>query len=264
MGPLTTALVVFTLTGIGCGAILAIAARVFAVEEDPRLAEICAILPNGNCGGCGWAGCGEYAKAILFDKAELNLCTVGGTETAQKLAKYMGVTVEVAEKKAAIVLCRGNAGNAPRRFLYNGVADCAAANAVDGGDKICRYGCLGYGSCARACPVNAISMDGNLAMVHPELCISCGKCVKTCPRKLIKLVPESRHLHVFCSSLDKGPIVKKACKVGCIACTLCTKLAPDSAIAMNGALAVVDYAKPITKEAETLVQKCPGHCIQQA
>lgn len=264
MGPLTTAVVVFSITGVACGAILAIAARVFAVAEDPRIPQVCGLLPGANCGGCGFAGCAEYARVIVQDDVALNLCTAGGAETAAKLAKWKGVEVQAADKKVALVLCRGNAENAPRRFLYNGVADCAAAHAVGGGDKLCRFGCLGYGTCARVCPVQAIELSGQLARVHPHLCISCGACVKACPRKLIKLVPEPRHLHVFCSSLDKGPIVKKACKVGCIACTLCTKLAPDKAIIMNGALAVVDYTKPIDAEADALVQKCPGHCIQQS
>jgi uncharacterized Fe-S center protein len=73
------------------------------------------------------------------------------------------------------------------------------------------------------------------------------------------MVPASRTIHVLCSSRDKGPVVKQACKVGCIACTLCTKLVENEAIRMEGALAVVDYAKPLTNEA--VVEKCPGHCI---
>jgi hypothetical protein len=64
---------------------------------------------------------------------------------------------------------------------------------------------------------------------------------------------------VLCSSRDKGPFVKQACQVGCIACTICTKLADPEAIKMDGALAVVDYTKPLTNE--VVVEKCPGHCI---
>ncbi|MFC1452357.1 4Fe-4S binding protein, partial [Verrucomicrobiota bacterium] len=105
----------------------------------------------------------------------------------------------------------------------------------------------------------AIEIRNHLALVHPGLCIGCGACLKACPRSLIRLVPAGRTIHVLCGSRDKGPVVKKACKVGCIGCTVCTKLAADNAIAMDRALAVVDYAKPLDNE--EVVEKCPGHCI---
>jgi electron transport complex protein RnfB len=246
--------------GLFCGAALALAARFLAVKEDPRIEAVTEILPGANCGGCGFAGCADYARAIVVDGAAVNLCAPGGTETIAKLAAYLGVVAEVAVRKVAIVLCGGDATKAPRRFLYNGVADCSAAHAVDGGDKKCRYGCLGYGSCARVCPVGAIEItSANLAVVHPELCIGCGACVKPCPRQLIKMVPESRRIHVLCSSKDKGPIVRACCLVGCIGCRVCTKLVEDNAIVMDGFLAVVDYAKPI--ETEQPIEKCPGKCI---
>ena len=246
--------------GLVCGAALAVAARFFAVKEDPRVEEVTELLPGSNCGGCGYAGCADYARAIVVDGAAINLCTAGGSEVLKSLSEYMGVEAAAAEKKVAIVLCGGDSDNAPRRFAYNGIADCAAAHAVDGGDKKCRYGCLGYGSCARVCPVGAIEItDKNLAVVHPDLCIGCGACVRTCPRSLIKMVPAGRYIHVLCSSKDKGPIVKKSCSVGCIGCRICTKLVEDEAITMDGFLAVVDYSKPI--ETERPVEKCPGHCI---
>jgi electron transport complex protein RnfB len=246
--------------GLICGSALALAARFLAVHEDPRVEELTEILPGVNCGGCGYAGCGDYAKAVVLDGVEITLCAPGGADTLTNMAAFMGVEAESGEKQVAIVLCGGDSDQAPRQFLYNGVADCTAAHAVGGGDKKCRYGCLGYGSCARACPVGAIEItDKNLAVVHPDLCISCSKCVRTCPRQLIKMVPESRHAHVMCSSKDKGPIVKKACKVGCIGCRICTKQVEDEAITMDGFLAIVNYDKPI--ESATVAPKCPGKCI---
>lgn len=252
-----------TIGGIGlvCGGALALAARFLAVEEDPRVMEVEEILPGSNCGGCGYAGCADYAKAIVMDGAPVNMCAPGGAETLEKLAHYMGVDAVAAEEQVAFVLCGGDSTNAPRRFDYNGVADCAAAHAVDGGDKLCRYGCLGYGSCARVCPVGAIEITANnLAVVHPDICIGCGACVSACPRTLIKMVPAHRNVHVVCSSKDKGALVRKQCKVGCIGCRACTKLVEDDAITMDGFLAVVDYSKPI--EDDRAVQKCPGNCMR--
>jgi len=251
---------VIGLTGLACGAILATAARFFAVHEDPRIEEVACLLPGINCGGCGYAGCADYAKAVVTRGAVLNLCAPGGPDTVQRLSRYMGVEATAQEKKVALVLCGGDDTQAVRKLLYNGLADCSAAAAVAGGNKLCSYGCLGYGTCARICPADAIEITPrHIAKVHPDLCIGCGQCVKSCPRRIIKLIPASRSIHVLCSSKDKGPFVKKACKVGCIACTVCTKLAPDNAIRMDGALAVVDYSKPL--ETEAVIEKCPGHCI---
>jgi electron transport complex protein RnfB len=246
--------------GLVCGIALALAARFLAVEEDPRIEAVENLLPGANCGGCGYAGCADYAKAIVVDGTAINLCAPGGGEVLEKLAHLMGQDAVAATRMVAIVLCGGDSDKAPRKAAYNGVADCTAAHSVGGGDKLCAHGCLGYGSCARVCPAGAIEItDKNLAVVHPDLCISCEACVKACPRSLIKMVPESHKIHVLCSSKDKGPVVKKACQVGCIGCTVCTKLAPDSAITMEGFLAVVDYTK--TLETETVIEKCPGHCI---
>jgi Na+-translocating ferredoxin:NAD+ oxidoreductase RNF subunit RnfB len=258
---LVTAIVILSLTGLLCAVILVLAARFFAVHEDPRVEAVAAALPGASCGGCGYAGCGDYAKALVTAGAPCNLCGPGGVGTAKAIAHILGLDHVVTERKVAFVLCGGDRTKAGQKFLYNGVADCKAAHSVDGGDKLCRYGCLGYGSCSRVCPSGAIEIANGLALVHPDLCISCGACVRTCPRGLIKMVPDSRHIHVVCSNRDRGPDVKKVCTVGCIGCTVCTKLAPDQAIKMDGFLAAVDYAKPL--ETEVVVEKCPGHCIEK-
>ncbi len=246
--------------GLTCGIALALAARFMAVKEDPRVVAAEEILPAANCGGCGFAGCSDYAHAIVLHGAEINLCAPGGQVVIDDLAKLMGMTAEAAERKVAIVLCGGDADKAPRKFSYNGVADCGAAHAVGGGDKKCAHGCLGYGSCARACPADAIEMtETGIAVVHPKLCIGCAKCVRTCPRNLVKMVPESQTIHVMCSSKDKGPIVKKACEVGCIGCRLCVKFGGEG-FEMDGFLALRKYANPIDDE-EKVIEKCPGKCI---
>ncbi len=63
----------------------------------------------------------------------------------------------------------------------------------------------------------------------------------------------------MCSSKDKGPVVKKACQVGCIGCRACAKLAEDESITMDGFLAIVDYGKTLTNM--KVVEKCPTNCI---
>jgi Na+-translocating ferredoxin:NAD+ oxidoreductase RNF subunit RnfB len=246
--------------GIGavCGTALAFASRYLTVEEDPRIEQVTNELPGANCGGCGFAGCADYARAMVTTSVTTALCPLCNSATLAKIAAIFGRTVEAVERKVARVHCGGSDSEALRRFAYNGIADCAAAAATGGGDKACAYGCLGYGSCVRVCPVGAIAISGGLASVNPATCISCGKCVPACPRGLITLVPAAAKIHVLCSSRDKGPVVKKVCGVGCIGCALCVKLS-DGAIAMDGFLAKVDYSIPLTNDA--LVDKCPGHCI---
>jgi Na+-translocating ferredoxin:NAD+ oxidoreductase subunit B len=247
--------------GLICGAILAVASKYLAVEEDPRIEQLTAILPGINCGACGYAGCSGYAEAMVKEGAAGNRCSPGGTQTAQKIAAFLGIEASALDRHVALVLCGGSNSRARRSSLYNGLADCQAAELVAGGGKSCRYGCMGFGTCSRVCPVNAIEIDDGLAAVHPELCIACGKCVAACPRKLIRLLPESRFIHILCNSPERGPDVKKVCDVGCIGCTICAKLVNSQGIRMNGALAVVNYAEPLDNI--EVIAKCPQHTIVQ-
>jgi electron transport complex protein RnfB len=244
--------------GLVCGTALALAARFLAVKEDPRLGEAEELLPGANCGGCGFAGCADYAKAIVIDGAAINLCAPGGQATLDSLSSFTGQEADASERKVALVRCGGDNAKAPRKHAYNGVVDCAAAHSEAGGDKLCSYGCLGYGSCVRVCPSGAIELVDDLAVVHPDLCISCGACVKACPRDIIEMVPESQTVHVMCNSKDKGPVVKKACQVGCIGCRMCVKLGGEG-FEMDGFLALRNYEKPV--DDEVIVEKCPGKCI---
>lgn len=259
---ITTPVIIFGITGMGCGLLLAVASRYLLVKEDPRIEAICNMLPGYNCGSCGYGGCSDYAKAIITEGKPINLCAPGGDETLKKLSEYLDITATLTERMVAIVLCKGGDKVAKQKALYNGIADCSAAELVAGGHKACGYGCLGLGSCARVCPVGAIEITSdNLAVVHPELCIGCGKCVSACPRHLIKLIPESRSIHVLCSSKDRRPVVKKVCRVGCIGCGLCAKIVNSPAITMDGALSVVNYSQPL--ENEEIIARCPQKTIEK-
>ncbi|MGI6495934.1 MAG: RnfABCDGE type electron transport complex subunit B [Kiritimatiellia bacterium] len=248
--------------GLLCGAALAIAARYFSVEEDPRIAEVEGLLPGANCGGCGFAGCADYAKAIVEQGAATNLCMACSAEGIQQISAIMGVAAGEVIRRRAVVQCLGTHTASKRRFDYNGLIDCASAHATAGGDKACTYGCLGYGSCVRVCPVHAITIEDGLARVNPAACIGCGKCVAACPRHLIALVPLDAPVVLLCKSKAKGPDVRKQCTAGCLGCSLCARMAPES-FSMEGALAVLDYANP-PANADAIIEKCPGKCIRPA
>ncbi|WP_300686750.1 RnfABCDGE type electron transport complex subunit B, partial [uncultured Bilophila sp.] len=84
---------VLVLLGLGLvtATVLAVASRVFHVEEDPRVQAVLEALPGANCGGCGFPGCDGLAAAIAAGTASVGACPVGGPDVADKIAAIMGV-----------------------------------------------------------------------------------------------------------------------------------------------------------------------------
>lgn len=251
--------------GLVCGVLLSVVAKRFAVRENPLIGQLLEILPGANCGGCGRPGCDGYARDIAEHGAALNLCTACSAEMIAAMEALTGRAAGAAlERKVAFVRCAGDADAAKRRFAYNGIADCGAVHATAGGDKGCTYGCLGYGSCERVCPYQAIRVVNGVAVVDEGKCVGCGACVGACPRNVIELVPVTHRMRVACASREKGPKVRKVCAKGCLGCGLCAKVVPGVFL-FDGALATVDYSKAqaSAEEVAKVVQKCPGHCIQE-
>ena len=132
--------------GLIAGAVLAFASEKFAVEVDPRVEELEAVLPGVNCGACGHPSCTGAAKAIAEDKAPINACIAGGEATMQLVAKVMGVEAESTTPRIAKIQCRGDIGLAKLQYEYHGIDDCRAAYILFNGAKECFYGCLALGS----------------------------------------------------------------------------------------------------------------------
>ncbi|MDD3153528.1 MAG: (Fe-S)-binding protein [Victivallaceae bacterium] len=234
------AVAVTALIALVLGVVIGVAARIFRVKSDARVELVIELLPGANCGGCGFAGCADFAKALVEGKTTPSRCAVSSQGTVAAIASALGVSAGDGFRQTAVVLCGGDRNQIHNNALYNGVADCVSAALIGGGFKGCEYGCLGMGSCARACPFGAIEIVNNLAIVHAELCVGCGKCVATCPRKLIRLVPAGSKVHVYCSSPRKGAEKRKVCDAGCIGCRKCQKLAPE-VFEVAGTLAHVKY-----------------------
>ena len=131
--------------GLIFGALLAVAAKIFAVEKDERVPLVEECLPGANCGGCGYAGCSAAAAAIVSGEARVDCCPVGGNEAAEKIAEIMGVQAEKGERMVAFVMCSGDSDTAKTRYDVNENIDCHTANRLGGGMKECRFGCLGFG-----------------------------------------------------------------------------------------------------------------------
>ena len=237
------AVAVLAILGALFGFVLAFASKVFAVEVDPRQEAIQAVLPGANCGGCGYAGCGNYAEAVVKDGAPCNKCAPGGSDVAEKISAIMGVAVEASDPMVAFVRCAGGK-RAATKYNYLGIDDCAADYASLGnGMHYCVNGCLGHGNCVKACKFDAIHVIDGVAVVDKENCKGCEACKNACPKDMIVMIPYSARFAVPCHNVEKGAITRKFCEAGCMGCKLCEKKCPNGAMHIDHNLASVDYSK---------------------
>ena len=221
-------------TGLFIGVFLGVSGKKFAVEVDEREEAILAELPGNNCGGCGYAGCSGLAAAIVKGEAEVGGCPVGGAPVAEKIGAIMGQSAGSQERKVAFVKCAGTCENASNVYEYYGIKDCTMANLMqDGGQKGCSYGCLGFGSCVKACPFDAIHVENG--------------------------IPYKQKTFVQCSSHDKGKALMSVCKVGCIGCKLCERSCEAGAITVLNGLAHIDADK--CTNCGVCAEKCPRKII---
>lgn len=95
-------IIILGLTGLLASVLLYFVARQFAVEEDPRIDLVQAVLPGANCGGCGFAGCRNFAEACVKSPGLQGLsCPVGGEPTMSQVAAILAPKEEVEAAPAA-------------------------------------------------------------------------------------------------------------------------------------------------------------------
>ncbi|HEX4854181.1 electron transport complex subunit RsxB [Arenimonas sp.] len=147
------------------GAALGWAAVRFRVQADPMVERIDRLLPQTQCGQCGFPGCKPYARAIAAGEADINQCPPGGEAGVRALAELLG-----REPKPL------NPGN--------GVEKPAVVAVVIEAD------CIGCTKCIQACPVDAIvGAPKRMHTVIADLCTGCELCLPPCPVDCIALVP---------------------------------------------------------------------------
>ncbi|MBR5587192.1 MAG: RnfABCDGE type electron transport complex subunit B [Clostridia bacterium] len=244
--------------GLIFGVVLSLASSFFATEEDERIDKIVELLPGANCGACGFAGCEAFAKAVTEGTARPGGCSVGGEKTAELIAEIMGTDADYV-KQFAHLKCSASCAKAPHRYEFSGLDDCRAAARLGGGPKSCTYGCIGLGTCAKVCPLGAISLEDGLAVIDGEKCMACGVCVSTCPKNLIEIVPTTANYFVACASKDKGAQMKTLCSTGCIGCGICAKTCPHEAIEFENNLARIIPFK--CQNCGLCAEKCPKKII---
>ena len=258
---------IISISSIGALAavILYFVAQKFKVFEDPKIDEVADKLPGANCGGCGFAGCRNFAEAIVkagnMDK--LN-CPVGGNALIKEISPILGIEAIEREAQIAVVRCNGSKIKAPKKVEYDGAATCTFSHNLFAGESGCPFGCLGLGDCVVSCKFDAIYIDDNtgLPVVSNEKCVACGACVKACPRTIIELRnkgKKDRRIFVSCINQEKGAPAKKNCDVACIGCGKCVKACDYEAIILKNNLAYIDYEK--CKLCRKCVEECPTGAI---
>ncbi|MHC4193927.1 MAG: RnfABCDGE type electron transport complex subunit B [Planctomycetota bacterium] len=253
-----------TMLGLGSGfaVVLLIASVKLKVEVDPKIEQIHEALPNLDCGACGFAGCGAYAEAILENPELIGKCAPGGHKSTEAIGRILNLQIsDSGAPKRPVIHC--NAHTADRTYYaeYEGIPTCIAANALPN-VQACKFGCMGFGDCVRACKFDALHIVDGLSTVDYEKCTGCGACSRTCPRNLIEMVPFTRDviLTVACHSRESGKVTRSMCKVGCIGCGLCAKQTDVFLVEDN--LARLDYEKyQPSEQTQMAKEKCPTKVI---
>lgn len=243
-------------------------AKKFHIEEDPRIADIEALLPGANCGGCGMNGCHDFAvQCVKAGNLDGFYCPSAGQGGMKKIADHLGCVAKEVMPNVAVIHCAGTKETkTPLNAQYVGPKSCAIMN-MTAGDYDCENSCLGCGDCVEACQFSALTIDEEkgIAVVNTDNCTGCGQCVLKCPRNIISLRPvgvKKRRVWVACSNCLKGAITRKQCKVGCIACGLCVRTCPFDAIIITDNHAYIDPDK--CKTCGKCVPVCPTHAIHSA
>lgn len=160
------AIFIFLGLAILFGLLLGYASVKFKVEGNPVAEQVDKILPQTQCGQCGFPGCKPYAEALAKGETEVNLCIPGGHEVMIQISEITGLEPKEMEAEE-------EAGK-PKEVA-----------------KINEDLCIGCVLCIKECPVDAIL--GATKLMHTVIekeCTGCEKCVPVCPVDCIDMVPE--------------------------------------------------------------------------
>jgi len=249
----------FMLGGLGLfvGVGLAAASKIFYVYVDPLIVAVDDALPGANCGGCGMPGCMSNAEAIVAGKAAPNSCVVAPQEVDEAIAAIMGIAIEAKEPDIARPGCTYGVEDADTKFIYDGLGDCRAAALINGGMKVCTIGCLGLGTCVRACQFDALHMGPEgLPVVDEVKCTGCGACERACPKDIISLSSVTRRiLHEYTTNDCTTPC-QRACPAGIDICEYIRQISLGDYL---GATQVIKERNPFPA---VIGRICPRPCEQ--
>ncbi|MDH5301447.1 MAG: electron transport complex subunit RsxB [Gammaproteobacteria bacterium] len=184
-----TAILVLSALATVFGLLLGFAAVFFKVEGDPLVEKIDKLLPQTQCGQCGFAGCRPYAQAMANGEAEINQCPPGGEPTIQALADLLGVQPKPLNPE-------------------NGAEKPTMVAVID------ENNCIGCTLCIQACPVDAIlGAAKHMHTIIASECTGCELCLPPCPVDCIDMVPVAVPIEQWQwpvpQGLDAIPVVVK-------------------------------------------------------
>lgn len=175
--PVIAALLALGSLAIAFGALLGFASVKFRVDGNPIVDQINTLLPQTQCGQCGYPGCKPYAEAISGGE-EINRCPPGGEATVQALADLLDVEAKPLDAEQRVP-----------SFAY-----------------IREDECIGCTKCIQACPMDAIL--GAAKQMHTVIrteCTGCDLCVEPCPVDCIEMRPIETTLQTWSWELPKSP-----------------------------------------------------------
>ena len=148
------------------GLLLGYAAIRYKVEGNPLAEKVDAILPQTQCGQCGFVGCRPYAEAMAAGEADINRCPPGGEAVIKSLAELLGVEAKPLDAE------NGEHSDVPLLAIID------------------ENTCIGCTLCIQACPVDAIvGAAKHMHTVIASECTGCKLCLPPCPVDCIAMVP---------------------------------------------------------------------------
>ncbi len=260
---------ILVLGGIALAAavILYFVSQKFAVADNPKVAAVEECLPQANCGGCGKAGCHDFANACAqADEASFAAlyCPVGGARVMKQIADILGYATVEKAPTVSVLRCNGTCEKAPAKVCYDGVSSCRIAARISSGQTGCPDGCLRLGDCVKVCRFDALHIDPvtGIPVVDRSKCTSCGACVTICPRHLFEIrpvAPDGSQVYVACRNTQKGAVARKNCSAACIACLKCTRINPEVKVENN--LSYIPDTVDPREYGEALAAACPTGAI---
>ncbi len=228
---------------------------------DPETLVLLATLPGYDCTLCGHAACHSYAEAVDKEGADPALCSPGGARLESRIRSILSTRSDGRSRSLrAVVRCGGSRRNAAVNFVYDGRSGCRSVIELYGSPKRCKEGCVGLGSCLSACPLGAIRMVSDIAVVNPTICTGCGDCVRICPTGVISLLPKDLNWYVACSSMRESESKLQDCSAACTACGECSKLSWRSEFLVEGLLAK-ENKDAVGGKWQEIAERCPTKAI---
>lgn len=219
------------------------------------------LLPELDCGKCGYPSCEAFSKEVSSEQADISRCPYIQRANLSKIKRVIKKGYYNNTNLVAFVKCKGGV-DCKEKFNYAGQNYCWCKDSLHSGNKECDKACLGCGDCVKVCRYGALSINSKgVAEVNREKCTGCGACTYVCPNDLIVRIPVSQTVNVVCNNFSEKSSITLKCKVGCTSCGLCASTCPVKAIQMKDGQPVIDQDKCIS--CNKCIGICPNKCISR-